>query len=86
MHLGYKEFWLKPTWVYNKIRLVAFQTVDPDICSIFIFYGRVYDQLFQHILWMVFQEKYFLHYTPLKDKTLLSGFLYFLRCLVTSRL
>ena len=29
MHLGFKEFWLKPTWADNKIKLVAFQIVDP---------------------------------------------------------
>ena len=28
-HLGFKEFWLKPTWADNKIKLVAFQIVDP---------------------------------------------------------
>ena len=42
-----------------KTNCIAFQNVDPKICSILIFHKRVCEKLPHHILCMVFAEKYF---------------------------
>ena len=76
-HLSFNMFWWTPT--YNKKKFITFQTVDPEMCSILIFYKMVWDWLFHHALRMIFQEKYFSCYILLTDRILSSGLLYFLR-------
>ena len=44
-----------------KTNFITFRTVDLEICSIF---SRFWDKLLHHTLCMLFQEKYFLCYTP----------------------
>ena len=62
-----------------KTNFILFQTVDPGIQQILIFYKRVWDQLLQQIFCMIFQERYFSCYVLLTDEILLLGCLYFLR-------
>ena len=54
-------------------------TIDPEIRSILIFQIRVWEQLLQHILCMMFQQKCSSCYILLTDQISLSGCLYFLR-------
>ena len=54
-------------------------TIDPEICSILIFQIRVWEQFFQHMLCMIFQQKCFSCYILLTDQISLPGCLYFLR-------
>ena len=53
---------------------MAFQTVNPKICTVLIFYKRIWDSLLQHILCIIFQEKSFSCYILLTDQMSLSAF------------
>ena len=55
-----------------KATSLTFQTVDPEICSILIFYKRVWNLFLYHILCMIFKEKYFSCYILLTKKISLS--------------
>ena len=44
-------------WTCIKTNHKTFQTVDPEICLIFNFYKRVWEQLLRHILCMISQKK-----------------------------
>ena len=57
---------------------ITFRTVDPERCSVWIFYKKVWDQFPYHILCMIFQEKYFSCHILLTDLISLAGCL----CLV----
>ena len=54
-------------------------TIDPEICSTLIFQIRVWEQILQHILRMIFQQKYSCYYILLTDQISLPGCLYFMR-------
>ena len=45
------------TWHATKANSINLQTIDLEICSILIFYKRVWEQFLYHILRMIFQEK-----------------------------
>ena len=62
-----------------KTNYIKFQTVDPEICSISVFWRRARDWFLHHILCMIFWDKYFSFYLLLTDQMLLSDCLYFLR-------
>ena len=49
-----------------KADCVTFQAMDPEMCTILIFYKRVWDELLHPIL-CIFQEKYLLCYILLTD-------------------
>ena len=55
------------------------QTIDPEICSIFIFQERIWEQFLHSILCIIFQQKCFSCYILLTDQILLSYCVYFLR-------
>ena len=59
-HLSFNIFWYTPTCTCSKNkRYYNVQTVDPEICSILIFYKRVWNQLLHHILCIFFLRKIF---------------------------
>ena len=55
--LGFNIFRQPLTWHTIKTNCIKLQTVDPEICSIFIFQKRFREQLLHHILSIIFQEK-----------------------------
>ena len=61
-----------------KTNYIKFQTVDPEICSVSVFWRRARDWFLHHILCMIFWDKYFSFYLLLTDQ-MLSDCLYFLR-------
>ena len=63
----------------NWTNCIAFQAVDPKLCSILTFYKRVLDQPTHHILCMIFQEKCFSCPIWLTGQISLCGSLYFLK-------
>ena len=54
-------------------------SIDPEIWSNLIFQKRVWEQFLQHILCMIFQQKYSSCYILLTEQISLPGCLYFLR-------
>ena len=67
------------TWYTLKTNCIKLQTINAEICSILIFWERVWKQVFHHILCMIFQEKFASFYILLDDQISLSDCLYFLR-------
>ena len=65
--------------IQQKQTCLKLHTVDTDICSILIFQKRVWEQFLQHILCMIFQQKYSSCCILLTDQILLPDCLYFLR-------
>ena len=57
---------------HKNTNCIKLWTIDPEICSIFIFQKRVWDYFLHQILCMIFQEKYFSCYILLADQISLS--------------
>ena len=55
------------------------QTIDPEIYSILTFQKGVWEQFLHHILFIIFQQKFFSCYILLTDQISLSDCFYFLR-------
>ena len=58
-HLSLNIFQWITSWTENKKKFITFQAVDTRIYSILVFYKRIWDQLLQLILCMIFEKKYF---------------------------
>ena len=54
-------------------------TIHPEMCLIFVFQIKVWEQFLQRILCMIFQQKCYSCYVPLTDQISLPGCLYFLK-------
>ena len=65
--LSFNIIWQTSTWTYNT-NFVTYQIAYPEICSILIFFKRVWDWLLHHILCMIFRENiYHVIYIQLTD-------------------
>ena len=79
LQLSFNIFRHPSTWPTIKPNCIKLQTTDPEICSIFVFQKRVWEQYLQHILCKIFQENGFSYYILLTNQTSLHCCLYLLR-------
>ena len=70
LQLSFNIFRQPSTCHTIKRKRIKLQTINPEICSIFNFQKRVWDQFLQHILCMIFQEKCFSYYILLPNQIL----------------
>ena len=59
LYLNFNIFQQPSAWHTTKINFINLQTIDPDICPILTFQGRVWEQFLHHILYFIIQDKSF---------------------------